>query len=75
MAEIKKGDVVRIKSGGPRMTAESFVSEGGMSKSAYIVRGFKDTDIVCVWFEKQTLKRDVFKSEVLMPAPESEDVL
>jgi uncharacterized protein YodC (DUF2158 family) len=58
MSEIKKGDVVQLKSGGPRMTVQDF---GDYSSS---VAGIQD-GVVCVWFEKNKQQTEVFDRAVL----------
>lgn len=50
------GDVVQLKSGGPRMTVES-VSDG---------EGYDLVD--CVWFEKHTAHRQSFNPALLVKA-------
>lgn len=57
MADIKAGDVVQLKSGGPKMTV-SQIGDFVMSKG--IENGAK-----CTWFDKTTLKEDVFHMEAL----------
>ena len=47
-----KGDVVALKSGGPRMTVDKV----------------EDGRAVCVWFDKSTEKRGVFDVELLAPS-------
>lgn len=58
--EFKPGDLVRLKSGGPRMTIEQ-VGEQAMTEGVW-----------CVWFEqvgnKQVVKRETFSPVVLEPA-------
>ena len=55
MSEFKKGDVVRLKSGGPRMTVQS------VGNFTLIEDGVK-----CVWFsDKKELKEEVFDAAVL----------
>lgn len=56
MAELKKGDTVRLKSGGPLMT----VSDVGN----FTPLGPED-GVKCVWFEKTRKEEDVFESAVL----------
>lgn len=51
MSEIKKGDVVVLKSGGPKMT----VSELGSWDMKGIEEGAK-----CSWFEGSTRHQDIF---------------
>jgi uncharacterized protein YodC (DUF2158 family) len=40
--EFKKGDIVRLKSGGPKMTVEDVVEDMGGDLSVY-----------CTWFDEQ----------------------
>lgn len=44
------GDVVQLRSGGPRMTVHSLVSDG---------------DVVCQWFEESEVHEENFPNEVL----------
>jgi len=44
------GDVVQLRSGGPRMTVHSLVSDG---------------DVVCQWFEGNEVHEEHFPNEVL----------
>lgn len=44
------GDVVQLKSGGPRMTVE----------------GYEDGLVVCVWFEEKNRKSSTFKEATLV---------
>ena len=50
--EIKIGDVVRLKSGGPRMTVEDLSGEYAS----------------CVWFENSRALRGEFRLQLLEPA-------
>jgi len=45
----QEGDLVQLKSGGPRMTVE----------------GYEDGLVVCVWFEGNNRKSNVFKEATL----------
>jgi uncharacterized protein YodC (DUF2158 family) len=51
MTEIKKGDVVGLKSGGAAMTVESL--------GDYSPTGPED-GVACVWYEDKKIVRDVF---------------
>jgi uncharacterized protein YodC (DUF2158 family) len=57
--EFKKGDVVRLKSGGPEMTVENTGERAMIGGQA----------VWCTWFEnsgrKQSLARDTFDPEIL----------
>lgn len=55
--DIKAGDVVVLKSGGPKMTV-STIGDFLMSKG--IENGAK-----CTWFDKTTLKEEVFHVEAI----------
>ena len=51
--ELKKGDVVKLKSGGPLMTISNIGEQYGEPK------------VWCVWFEKTKKFEDTFDPEVL----------
>ena len=53
MAEFKKGDVVRLKSGGPKMTIDSVEEYGSGNKS--------NIRAICIWFDGGERKEGVFK--------------
>ena len=55
----EKGNVVRLKSGGPSMTVENVVKEGSP------LAGISAGDIVCIWFDNGKLERKAFKPFVL----------
>ena len=55
MAEIKIGDTVVLKSGGPPMTVASGVF--GLPPS-----------VTCQWFERDSVKKGTFPVETLKPA-------
>lgn len=56
MSEFKKGDVVQLTSGGPKMTIEEVGNK------------YNDTDytVDCVWFDGAEVYRDTFRKEILM---------
>jgi uncharacterized protein YodC (DUF2158 family) len=58
MAKVKEGDVVRLKSGGPRMTVTMV-----MSKKV----------VVCQWFEGTKLRGGHFHPDALDPAEGAAD--
>lgn len=58
MVELRKGDEVRLKSGGPVMTIQNL---GDYSLSAGIEDG-----VLCVWFEGSEVKEMVFDSATLV---------
>ena len=64
MEEFKVGDVVRLKSGGPQMTIEVtpvVIDNYGVEKKL-------EDSAKCTWFEKDTLKYNVFKLATLTHA-------
>ena len=56
MAEFKIGDVVALKSGGPRMTVQKIKAGGG-----------KEQPILCRWFDGNEVREAVFHSDTLLP--------
>ena len=56
--DFKKGDVVQLKSGGPKMTIAGQASSG---------HGW-----ICTWFENGEVKTYVFDEEALTKADETE---
>jgi uncharacterized protein YodC (DUF2158 family) len=53
MSELKVGDTVRLRSGGPLMTIEGFETGGGEQKAQ------------CVWIERNAEKRSNYIPAVL----------
>lgn len=63
MTEPKKGDVVRLKSGGPIMTFECHPIEVG---SGFMIARHTRTDQAwCSWFDGTTLKEHIFSISAL----------
>jgi len=54
--EFKKGDTVKLKSGGPRMTVKAV--------GAFPSRGI-DQGVSCTWFQGNDLREEVFELETL----------
>ena len=71
MEYIKTGDVVQLKSGGPKMTVQRVIgtdhSNLGLKASDEFLKlkGFKEGDVICNWFESSSLKDGTFKVESL----------
>lgn len=66
MQELKSGDVVMLKSGGPKMTIQRFVGDASDVSSKFqdealkIIKGNKEGDVVCQWFDGNISKNDIF---------------
>lgn len=56
MADFKKGDVVQLKSGGPRMTIQDLGDYGPTGP---------EEGALCVWFEKDKQQQSTFDVAVL----------
>ena len=71
MEEFKVGDVVQLKSGGPKMTIKRLIGQGTdnwqsrINEEAMKAIGHKNGDLVCVWFENNQLKDAVFPPETV----------
>ena len=71
MDSIKVGDVVQLKSGGPKMTVQRVLgsdqSNLGLKASDEFLKlkGFRDGDVICNWFEASSLKDGTFRVESL----------
>jgi len=70
MANYKKGNVVRLRSGGPDMTVKTIIGEEKkmpftLIDAAWKDKGLKDGDIICVWFEGNTSKEDGFSADLV----------
>ena len=59
MPESKVGDVVRLKSGGPRMTIANTASN--------------PAGILCTWFDQAEVKSSRFPPEALEPVKKSQE--
>lgn len=55
----KNGDIVQLKSGGPKMTVDEVDGQYGKSR------------IACVWFAGARRERAFFSPETLISAPEA----
>lgn len=57
MEPLKVGDVVQLKSGGPRMTIQSIGSFPSLGM---------DNAAECVWFDSTTMNKQVFALDILI---------
>jgi uncharacterized protein YodC (DUF2158 family) len=72
MELLKIGDVVQLRSGGPKMTVQRIIGMdnanlGLKAGDEFLkMRGFKDGDVICNWFEASSLRDGTFKIESLV---------
>jgi uncharacterized protein YodC (DUF2158 family) len=72
MEILKIGDVVQLRSGGPKMTVQRIIGSdnnniGLKAGDEFLkLRGFKDGDVICNWFEGSSLRDGTFKIESLI---------
>ena len=68
----KIGDIVQLKSGGPQMTIQRII---GADNSNFLIKtadellktqGFIDGDVVCQWFNGNSLEKGTFKADSLV---------
>lgn len=66
MEDLKIGNVVQLKSGGPEMTIQRFIggdkTNFGLKTADEFnkMKGFKDGDLICQWFDGNQVKDGVF---------------
>lgn len=66
------GDIVQLKSGGPKMTVQRVIGTdksnfGLKAADEYLkMRGFGDGDVICQWFEGDNLRDGTFKATSLL---------
>jgi uncharacterized protein YodC (DUF2158 family) len=65
MEAIIIGDLVQLKSGGLRMTVKRIVGQGKTNEHVLKIQGYKDGDMVCIWFEENKLNEGIFALETL----------
>lgn len=64
------GDIVQLKSGGPKMTVKGIVGDekhslSKMEETALKIRGYEDGSVFCEWFQAKKLISGIFKPEML----------
>ncbi len=68
MRELKIGDIVTIKSGGPDMTVSQVIGYDEIEPKLDIqlaIQGFTKGDVVCQWFDGNIKYNDTFKREII----------
>lgn len=76
MPDFKKGDIVMLKSGGPKMTVQRFIGDSSdvsakvQDEALKIIKGNKTGDVVCQWFDGSVSKSDIFPVESLVKLSE-----
>jgi uncharacterized protein YodC (DUF2158 family) len=66
----KVGDIVQLKSGGPKMTVHRIVGQGEgstqikMQDKVLFLSGFIDGDLICQWFVRTKLESRTFKADM-----------
>lgn len=74
MDSYKAGDIVVLKSGGPKMTVKRLIGhgmdswQGKTNEQVLKIQGYKDGDLICVWFENNQLKEGIFPHETVQAA-------
>lgn len=66
-----KGDIVQLKSGGPKMTVKGIVGDSVQSLSsleekAYKIHGIEEGTVICEWFLNNELKSGQFQPEMIV---------
>ena len=72
MEILQVGSVVQLKSGGPKMTIQRLIGDddsnlGIKATDEYFkLKGYKEGDAICNWFEGSALRDGTFKKENLV---------
>ncbi|WP_044213369.1 YodC family protein [Flammeovirga sp. OC4] len=69
--EFSKGDIVQLKSGGPKMTVKGIVGDSvqtlsRMENKAYKIHGVEEGTVICEWFLNNELKSGQFQPEMII---------
>lgn len=64
------GDIVQLKSGGPKMTVHRILGQGEeiaqikMQDKLLYLSGFAQGDLICQWFVRTKLESGTFKADM-----------
>ena len=67
----KVGDVVQLKSGGPKMTIQRIIGDFSdndrvkMADNFIKISGYKDGDVICEWFAGTKVEAKTFNNEMI----------
>lgn len=65
------GDVVQLKSGGPKMTVQRIIGDYQendrlkMADNLLKISGYKNGDLICQWFKDNKLESGMFNVEMI----------
>lgn len=68
MNEFTIGDVVQLRSGGPKMTVHRIIGGSDLDILASAFKGADKGDIECKWFENGRIESAHFKPQMLVIA-------
>ncbi len=54
-----KGDIVSLKSGGPRMTVVGYLKQNDPLCEPWLKKGWRETDVLCRWMDEKTNKEQM----------------
>lgn len=72
MSDLSVGDVVRLKTGGPKMVVSHVFESDNTMKNALVggAHGLKKGDLVCTWFDGDEKKDGGFRAGTVVRVDE-----